>query len=98
MGKLKEILVPSCEIKQGDDSQDIHGLHGHTATEYAQQFELPRCRIGKHGGKQDEAGFDAVAACLHRDAYTAPCVQQDLAVRHGIGVEGAQEKGGDPGE
>src|SRR5690554_4381512 len=79
--------VPLAEVKQADDTHDIDGMQGNQADRHTQQAAFPAARKGHDGGKQDDTGFDTVAARLDGDGKLVDGVVDDDAIGHDVVVK-----------
>src|SRR5690554_6684076 len=90
--------VPLAEVKQADDTHDVDGMQGNQADGHAQQAAFPAARKGHDGGKQNNAGFDTVAARLDRDSKLVDGVVDNHAIGHDVVVKQMNQADADGGQ
>lgn len=81
MRKLKGLVIPLPQVKQTDDAQQVHNLHGHNADDNARQLELEGRWKGQRAGNQNDSRFHAVASRLDGHTKATGTALQNTAMR-----------------
>ena len=87
MGNTERGFIPLPQIKQADHPDHVQTLHSEKSQRQAPCPMPPARRESDDGGKQNDAGFDAVAARFYRYPEAGRRIPQYLAERGGIDIK-----------